>query len=54
MILRLLILIGLVLAGCAALFYLVSRVHRFRFSLALARGRRRLRRWVAPDAGANR
>ena len=40
MILRLLILIGLVLAGCAALFYLVSRVHRFRFSLALARGRR--------------
>lgn len=40
MIPRLLILIGLVLAGCAALFYLVSRVHRFRFSLALARGRR--------------
>ena len=40
MIHRLLILIGLVLAGCAALFYLVSRVHRFRFSLALARGRR--------------
>ena len=39
MILRLLILIGLVLAGCAALFYLVSRVHRFRLSLALARGR---------------
>lgn len=39
MIPRLLILIGLVLAGFAALFYLVSRVHRFRFSLALARGR---------------
>ena len=40
MIPRLLILIGLVLAGFSALFYLVTRVHRFRFSLALARGRR--------------
>ena len=39
MIPRLLILIGLVLAGFSALFYLVTRVHRFRFSLALARGR---------------
>ena len=39
MILRLQILIGLVLAGFSALFYLATRVHRFRFSLALARGR---------------